>query len=69
MHFTWNQIRIFETVARRLSFTRAAEELHVVQPTVSAQIKLLSDAVGLPLFEQIGKRIHLTQAGRELQIT
>jgi len=69
MHFTWNQIRIFETVARRLSFTRAAEELHVVQPTVSAQIKLLSEAIGLPLFEQIGKRIHLTEAGRELQIT
>ncbi|MGZ9014299.1 MAG: LysR substrate-binding domain-containing protein, partial [Burkholderiales bacterium] len=69
MHMTWNQLRIFETVARRLSFTRAAEELHVVQPTVSAQIRLLTDSVGMPLFEQIGKKISLTDAGRELQQT
>ena len=69
MHVTWNQLRIFDAVARHLSFTRAAEELHVVQPTVSAQVKLLTDAVGMPLFEQIGKKIHLTSAGRELQQT
>lgn len=69
MHVTWNQLRIFEAVARHLSFTRAAEELHVVQPTVSAQIKLLSESVGMPLFEQIGKKVHLTAAGRELQRT
>jgi DNA-binding transcriptional LysR family regulator len=69
MHFTWNQLRIFEAVARHLSFTRAAEELHVVQPTVSAQVKLLTEAVGMPLFEQIGKKVHLTAAGSELQRT
>ncbi|MFM9967813.1 MAG: LysR substrate-binding domain-containing protein, partial [Burkholderiales bacterium] len=69
MRFTWNQLRIFDAVGRRLSFTRAAEELHVVQPTVSAQIKLLTNAVGMPLFEQIGKKIHLTAAGSELQQT
>jgi len=69
MHVTWNQLRIFEAVARHLSFTRAAEELHVVQPTVSAQVKLLSGTVGMPLFEQIGKKVHLTAAGRELQQT
>lgn len=66
IRFTWNQLRIFEAVARHLSHTRAAEELHVVQPTVSTQISQLSAAVGLPLFEQTGKKLHLTQAGREL---
>jgi DNA-binding transcriptional LysR family regulator len=69
VHFTWNQLRIFDAVARLSSHTRAAAELHVVQPTVSAQIKLLSDAVGMPLFEQIGKKIFLTPAGRELHAT
>ena len=69
MHVTWNQLRMFAAVARLGSFTRAAEELHVVQPTVSAQIRLLADSVGLPLFEQIGKKVFLTEAGRELQQT
>lgn len=69
MHFTWNQLRIFATVARLGSFTAAARELHVVQPTISAQVKLLTESVGLPLFEQIGKKIHLTEAGRALQRT
>lgn len=69
MHVTWNQLRIFEAVARRLSFTRAAEELNVVQPTVSAQVKLLSESVGLPLFEQIGRKVSLTEAGEELRRT
>ena len=69
MHVTWNQLRIFEAVARLLSFTRAAEELHVVQPTVSAQVRLLSESVGMPLFEQIGKKVSLTPAGIELQRT
>ncbi len=69
MRITWNQLRLFEAVARNGSFTRAAEELHVVQPTVSAQIKQLTDSVGLPVFEQIGKKIYLTDAGKELQKT
>ncbi len=69
VHFTWNQLRIFDAVARLSSHTRAAAEWHVVQPTISAQIKLLSTAVGMPLFEQIGKKIYLTTAGRELQTT
>jgi DNA-binding transcriptional LysR family regulator len=69
MRFTWNQLRIFDAVARLSSYTGAAAELHVVQPTVSAQIKTLSAAIGMPLFEQIGKKIYLTPAGRELQST
>jgi LysR family transcriptional regulator, low CO2-responsive transcriptional regulator len=69
MRITWNQLRLFEAVARNNSFTRAAEELHVVQPTVSAQIKQLTDTVGLPVFEQVGKKIYLTDAGQELYST
>ena len=60
------QLRVFEAVARHGSFTRAAEELYLAQPTVSVQIRKLTETVGLPLLEQIGKRIHPTSAGREL---
>ena len=63
---TLHQLRVFEAAARHASFTRAAEELFLTQPTVSMQIKQLTKAVGLPLFEQVGKRLFLTEAGREL---
>ncbi|OIR15463.1 HTH-type transcriptional activator CmpR [mine drainage metagenome] len=63
---TLRQLKVFESVARNLSYTRAAEELYLTQPTVSIQIKQLTDIVGLPLLEQIGKRIYLTDSGREL---
>jgi DNA-binding transcriptional LysR family regulator len=52
------------TVARRLSFTRAAEELHLTQPAVSAHIRKLERAIGGPLFEQIGRRVSLTATGQ-----
>lgn len=68
-HSTLRQLEVFSAIARLGSFTRAAEELFLTQPTVSMQIKKLTDAVGLPLFEQIGKKIYLTDAGRELQQT
>jgi len=63
-HGTLPQISVFEAVARLGSFTKAAEELYMAQPTVSVQMKKLSETVGLPLVEQIGKRVHLTEAGR-----
>lgn len=66
MHVTLRQLRVFESVARHLSHTRAARELHLSQPAVSMQVRQLEDAVGLPLFEKLGKRIHLTEAGREM---
>lgn len=59
------QLQVFEAVARLLSYTRAAEELFLSQPTVSMQIKKLESDIGLPLTEQIGKKISLTEAGRE----
>ena len=66
---TLHQLKVFEAVARHNSFTRAAEELFLTQPTVSMQVKQLSKAVGLPLFEQVGKRLYLTNAGKELFTT
>lgn len=60
------QLQVFESVARLLSFTRAAEELFLSQPTVSMQIKKLETDIGLPLTEQIGKKISLTETGKAL---
>lgn len=66
MHLTLRQLTLFESVARHLSYTRAAEELHLSQPAVSMQVRQLEDSAGLPLFEKMGKRLHLTEAGREM---
>lgn len=63
---TLRQLKVFEAVAGRLSFSRAAEDLHLTQPAVSMQVQSLADQVGLPLFEQMGKKIYLTAAGEEL---
>jgi len=63
---TLRQLKIFEAVARHLSFSRAAAELHLTQPAVSMQVKQLVAHAGLPLFEQLGKRVYLTAAGTEL---
>jgi LysR family transcriptional regulator, low CO2-responsive transcriptional regulator len=65
-HATLRQLKVFETVARLSSFSRAAEELHLTQPAVSTQIAKLAEHAGLPLFEQLGKKIYLTPAGTEL---
>jgi len=65
-HTTLRQLQIFEATVRLGSFTRAAEELFLTQPTISMQIKKLADAVGLPLFEHVGRSVKPTEAGREL---
>ena len=69
IHATLHQFKVFEATARHGSFTRAAEELFLTQPTVSMQVKQLTKSLGLPLFEQVGKRLYLTDAGRELYST
>jgi len=56
----------FLTIARTLSFTRAAEELNYAQSSVTAQIQALERELGSPLFERLGKRIVLTESGRRL---
>lgn len=65
-HATLRQIQVFESVARNLSFTRAAQELHLTQPTVSAQVKSLGESINMPLYEQIGRNIYLTEVGEEV---
>lgn len=68
-HTTFRQFQVFEAIARLGSFTKAAEELFLTQPTVSMQVKKLSDTLGMPLFEHAGRRLYLTEAGRALQVT
>ena len=57
LHFTLRQLKVFESVARNLSFSRAAEELHLSHPAVSMQLNQLDENIGMPLFEQMGKQI------------
>jgi DNA-binding transcriptional LysR family regulator len=67
LHVTLRQIHVFESVARVGSFSGAAQQLHLTQPAVSMQIKQLEDNLGVALFEQIGRKIYLTEGGRELR--
>ena len=66
MHLTLRQLQCFSAVAKNRSFTRAAEELHLTQPAVSMQVRQLEQQAGLPLTEQFGKQLHLTEAGEEV---
>ena len=66
LHLTLRQLQVFESAATLLNFSLAAKQLYLSQPAVSMQIKQLEESVGLPLFEQIGKKVFLTEAGREL---
>jgi len=66
---TFRQFQVFEAIYRLGSFTRAAEELFLTQPTVSMQIKKLSVAIGMPLFEHIGRNVEPTEAGKVVYAT
>ena len=66
MNITLRQLKVFASVAKHLSFTRAAEELHLTQPAVSMQVKQLEGQLDSALFEQLGKKIYLTEAGEEV---
>ena len=68
MHLTLRQIEVFNAVAKHRNYTRASEELHLSQPAVSMQIRQLEQGIGLPLFEQVGKQMHLTEAGGQMYI-
>lgn len=60
------RLQVFEAVARLQSFSRAAAELHLTQPAISMQVQQLEAEVGLPLYEQMGRRLDITPAGREI---
>ncbi len=66
MNVTLRQLKVFEAVARHSSFTLAAEELHLTQPAVSMQVRSLEESAGMALFEKLGRKIYLTEAGREM---
>jgi DNA-binding transcriptional LysR family regulator len=61
------QLQIFRTLAEELNFTRTAERVHTVQSNVTAQIKSLEEELGVPLFDRLGRRVTLTDAGRRFQ--
>lgn len=69
MHITFRQLQLFQALADTGGVSSAARALHVTQPTASMQLKEVSKTVGLPLYEVIGKKVHLTDAGRELADT
>ncbi len=69
MNATFRQLRLFLFFAEHLSVTAAARACHVTQPTASMQLKELSEGIGLPLYEQVGKRLYLTAAGEALATT
>jgi len=65
---TFRQFQVFEAIYRLGSFTRAAEELFLTQPTVSMQIKKLTETIGLPLFEHVGRNVEPTESGKEVYL-
>ena len=69
MNVTFRQIRMFQALAETGSVSAAARSMHITQPTASMQLKEVSQAIGLPLYEVIGKKVHLTEVGQELALT
>ncbi|SOC02500.1 LysR family transcriptional regulator [Rhodobacter maris] len=67
MRASLRQLQIFEAVARELSYTRAAERLHLTQPAVFTQVRTLEEQIGADLIERIGKRLYLTEAGETVR--
>lgn len=66
MKISLKQLEVFAEVAKHLSFTKAAKRLNLSQPAISRQIKNLEDQINKPVFEQIGKRVFLTDTGLEV---
>ncbi len=61
------QLQIFRVLAEELNFTRTAQRVNTVQSNVTAQIKALEEELGAPLFDRLGRRVTLTDAGRRFQ--
>lgn len=66
MNYTLNQLEIFLKIAQTESVTKASEELHLTQPAVSIQLKNFQDQFEIPLTEVVGRRIYITDFGREI---
>jgi DNA-binding transcriptional LysR family regulator len=66
MNYTLNQLQVFFKVTQTLSVTKAAEELHLTQPAVSIQLKNFQDQFDIPLTEVVGRKIYITDFGKEV---
>lgn len=66
MNYTFHQLKVFMSVVEKESVTKAAEALNMTQPAVSIQLKNLQDQFDIPLTEVIGRKLHITEFGREL---
>lgn len=66
MNYTLNQLQVFLKVTQTLSVTKAAEELHLTQPAVSIQLKNFQDQFDIPLTEVVGRKIYVTDFGKEI---
>jgi DNA-binding transcriptional LysR family regulator len=69
MNVSFRQLRLFKALAETGSVTAAARIMHVTQPTASMQLKELSNSIGMPLFEFVGKKIYLSEAGKTLALS
>ena len=69
MNITFRQMKLFLALAETGSVSAAARLMHVTQPTASMQLKDMTQAIGLPLYEVVSRKIHLTDTGRELAQT
>ena len=67
MNITFKQLRMMQALAETNSISAAAKVMHVTQPTASMQLKEMSLAIGLPLYEVIGKKIYLTDLNSGLE--
>lgn len=67
MNYTLHQLKIFLKVIKTRSITKAAEDLHLTQPAVSIQIKNLQDQFDIPIFEVVGRKVFITEFGREIE--
>ena len=68
MHYTLHQLQVFLKVSQTESITKAAEELHLTQPAVSIQLKNFQDQFEIPLTEVVGRRLYVTDFGKEIAI-
>ncbi len=66
MNYTLNQLQVFQKIAQTQSVTKAAEELHLTQPAVSIQLRNFQNQFDIPLTEVIGRKIYITDFGREI---
>lgn len=66
MNYTLHQLRVFLKITQTQSVTKAAEELHLTQPAVSIQLKTFQDQFDIPLTEVVGRKIFITDFGKEI---